>query len=106
MRLYANGAFVQEQSGLVLKQSIRKLRIGAQTNNGAGSPWYGQLDELRLQWRAQTADWAIADYATQHDANFAVLGEEVRLAGGQLDDAPFRRACTVTFSGKMSQRGP
>ena len=99
VRLYANGAFVQEQSSLVLKQSIRKLRIGAQTNNGAGSPWYGQLDELRLQWRAQTEDWAIADYATQHNANFAVLGEEVRLGDSQLDDAPFRRACTVTFSG-------
>ncbi len=99
VRLYANGAYVNELSGIVLKQSIRKLRLGAETNNGASSPWDGQLDELRLQWRAQTADWAIADYATQHDANFAVLGEEVRLAGGQLDDAPFRRACTVTFSG-------
>lgn len=99
VRLYANGAFVQEQSGLVLKQSIRTLRIGAQTNNGASSRWEGQLDELRLQWRAQTADWAIADYATQHNANFAVLGEEVRLGDSQLDDAPFRRACTVTFSG-------
>jgi hypothetical protein len=29
---------------------------------------------MRLQWAAQSVDWVAADYATQYDPVFAVLG--------------------------------
>ena len=97
-RMYANGAEVGNwSSGSVLNSVTNRLRIGASATGG--SNWNGQIDEVRLRWSASSADWVAADYATQHAADFAVLGAAERNDGVPLDDKSFRRVCTVTFSG-------
>ena len=96
-RMYANGTEVGNWSDAVLNSTTNILRIGATAN--AVNRWNGQLDEIRLRWGASSADWAAADYATQHAADFAVLGAAERNDGLPLDDKPFRRVCAVTFSG-------
>ena len=96
--MYTNGALVASwPSGSVLNSSTNVLSIGADANGA--NRWNGQLDEMRLRWGASSADWVAADYATQHDANFAVLGDAERIDGVRMDDKPFRRVCLVTFSG-------
>lgn len=96
-RMYANGTLVGNWNDAVLNSTTNLLRIGsaAKVNN----LWNGQLDEIRLRWGASSADWAAADYATQHSADFAVLGTAERIDGVRMDDKPFRRVCTVTFPG-------
>ena len=97
-KMYANGTLVGDWgSGSVLNSSTNRLSIGAAAN--AGNRWNGQLDEIRLRWGASSADWVAADYATQHSADFAVLGDAERIDGVRMDDKPFRRVCTVTFTG-------
>ena len=72
--MYANGTLVGDWgSGSVLNSSTNLLRIGASPK--ANNFWNGQLDEIRLRWGVSSADWVAADYATQYDADFAVLGE-------------------------------
>ena len=96
--IYANGTLVTNwTSGIVLNSSTNVLRIGAAANDG--NRWNGKLDELRLRWGVSSADWVAADYATQHAADFAVLGAAERIDGVRMDDKPFRRVCPVTFSG-------
>ena len=96
-RMYANGTLVGNWNNAVLNSTTNLLRIGsaAKVNN----LWNGQLDEIRLRWGASSADWAAADYATQHSTDFAVLGTAERIDGVRMDDKPFRRVCTVTFPG-------
>ena len=97
-RMYANGTRVGNwDSGSVLYSSTNLLRIGASPK--ANNFWNGQLDEIRLRWGVSSADWVAADYATQHSADFAVLGAAERIDGVRMDDKPFRRVCTVTFPG-------
>ncbi len=96
-RMYANGAEVGNWSNSALNSTTNRLRIGSSATGG--SNWNGQIDEVRLRWSASSADWVAADYATQHAADFAVLGAAERIDGVPLDDKPFRRVCTVTFSG-------
>ena len=97
-KMYANGAEVGDwPNGSTLHSTTNRLRIGASATGG--SNWKGQIDEIRLRWSASSADWVAADYATQHAADFAVLGAAERNDGVPLDDKPFRRVCAVTFSG-------
>ena len=95
--LYANGAEVANWNDLVLQDSTNRLYIGSSAK--PDNYWNGQLDEMRLRWSASSADWVAADYATQHAADFAVLGAAERIDSVPLDNKPFRRVCTVTFVG-------
>ena len=63
--------------GTALGNAMKPLLLGAVGggNSSPGGVWDGMLDEMRLKWGNSSADWVAADYATQHDANFAVLGE-------------------------------
>lgn len=62
--------------------------------------WAGDLDEIRLQWRSQSADWVKADYDTQNpDGAFAVFGAVEDLDAVTLDPECYCRRATVTFSG-------
>ena len=96
-KMYANGTEVGNWSNSVLNNSTNILRIGSAAK--AGNYWNGQIDEIRLRWVASSADWVATDYATQHAADFAVLGAAERIDGAPLDNKPFRRVCAVTFSG-------
>ena len=79
--LYANGAFVgRKDDSVTVGKSPEVLRIGACATTTANN-WNGTLDEVRLQWKVQNADWVAADYATQNNSNFAVLGQPEPLKG-------------------------
>ena len=72
-QLYANGQKIGGvKAGYALTNSVNPLRLGRMVSGG--NAWRGWLDEMRLQWAAQSADWVAADYATQYDPVFAVLG--------------------------------
>ena len=72
---YSNGVCTNVAPGnCPLAPSTRVLGLGkfpGSSNYG----WRGTIDEIRLRWAASSADWVVADYATQYDAEFAVLGE-------------------------------
>ncbi len=75
VKLYSNGVLAGEKAGVCpLTPSTRELGLGKFPGSG-NAGWVGTLDEMRLRWGASSADWVAADYATQNDAGFAVLGE-------------------------------
>ena len=79
--LYANGSFVgRKDESVVVGKTSTTLRIGGIPTTTANI-WNGQLDEVRLQWAAQSADWVAADYATQKNSDFAVFGRTEVLKG-------------------------
>ena len=79
--LYANGSFVgRKDDSVVVGKSSTSLRIGGIPTTTANI-WNGHLDEVRLQWAAQSADWIAADYATQKNLDFAVFGRPEALRG-------------------------
>ena len=72
---YSNGVCTKAvPNKCPLKPSTRVLGLGKFPGSG-NSGWQGTIDEIRLRWAASSADWVAADYATQYDADFAVLGE-------------------------------
>ena len=98
-QIYANGSAVSEASPTVVPAAATQvLKIGGNATSSA-SDWNGQLDEVRLQWAAQSADWVAADYATQNDSGFAVLGELVDNESLKIKKNEFSYSCRVTFSG-------
>ena len=73
--LYSNGIVTgASTNSCTLTPSTRVLGLGKFPDSG-NAGWSGTLDEMRLRWGASSADWVAADYATQYNANFAVLGE-------------------------------
>ena len=79
--LYANGAFVgRKDDSVTVGKSPEVLRIGGCATTTANN-WNGVIDEVRLQWNVQTPDWIAADYSTQSNPNFAVLGQPEPLKG-------------------------
>lgn len=103
-RLYVNGALVEASivdTGYTVIQADMGIGVGGNSHRAGNSQcWNGTLDEVRLRWTTSSADWVAADYATQHNPNFAVLGalEELEPAT-TLDVKNFRRRLAVTFSG-------
>ena len=80
--LYANGSYVgRKDDSIAPGLSQTPLRIGGTATTTANN-WNGSLDEVRFQWAAQSADWVAADFATQNDAAFAVLGAAESLNAG------------------------
>jgi hypothetical protein len=76
--LYSNGEYSgKSDNKCQMVPPTVNMRLGAVGggNSSPGGVWDGMLDEMRLKWGNSSADWVAADYATQHDANFAVLGE-------------------------------
>ena len=73
---YSNGVLVNtgKDNKCPLVPTTQPLCLG-KFPGSANSGWNGTLDEIRLRWGASSADWAAADYATQYNAGFAVLGE-------------------------------
>ena len=74
------------------------LKIGGMATSN-DSVWNGSIDEVRLQWAAQSADWVKADFETQNSSNFAMLGELIENASLKLNKSEFSHKCDVTFSG-------
>jgi len=73
--LYSNGIVTgASANSCTLTPSTQVLALGKFPDSG-NAGWNGTLDEMRLRWGASSADWVAADYATQYNANFAVLGE-------------------------------
>lgn len=83
-QLYINGqpAGNLKIGGYDLINADKALRLGSMPNNS--NFWSGWLDEMRLQWAAQSADWVAADYATQHASGFAVLSTPEAINSGTL----------------------
>jgi len=104
VRLYVNGTLLEasvKATGYTVIKPDMGLGVGGNSSNAVHSQcWNGTLDEVRLRWTASSADWVAADYATQHNPNFAVLGafEDLEPAT-TLDVKNFRRRLAVTFSG-------
>ena len=99
IQMYANGEKIgAAKSGVVPGTPDQVLRIGAAATS-LDYNWNGSLDEVRFQWAAQSADWVAADYATQNNNDFAVLGDLEENTALKVDESAFSRKLTVTFSG-------
>ena len=99
IQMYANGVAIGSlKSGVSVGTANQVLKIGGNATT-SGNNWNGSIDEVRLQWAAQSADWVKADFDTQNNSDFAVLGVFEDNESLKVNWKEFRYRCTVTFSG-------
>ncbi len=79
---YVNGAFIQSLNNCSnpLALNDQDLRIGARGGNGGVSSYFiGNIDEVRISNREETANWIATEYNNQNTpADFYTVSAEVR----------------------------
>jgi hypothetical protein len=79
---YVNGVFIQSLSNCSnpLTFNDQNLRIGARGGNGGPSSYYvGNIDEVKITNREETADWIATEYNNQNTpSTFYTVSAEVR----------------------------